>query len=225
MKPIVKLVRAVTLKPGDEYFTFKGGYRRRVEKTTPRKTKTKGMGVLLDTFLLEDRRPGKVCYGANARVYKIVGWRCKVDGRYLNGWQRQQIAGSGFMRAIEAMAVMSNPLKPRHCAEPLHVRQQKEINELKAALQSAIDVNAKHVASLLSMQEECDLKAHAIDELNAALEEKARGNAALNATICGLRHKLTKANNVAAEQYNLNTRLHGVVEDITQRLEDFRDGE
>lgn len=192
MKPIVKLVRAVTLKPGDEYFTFKGEYHRRVVKTTPQRTKKTGMGVIMDTFWPEDRRPGKVCYGANARVYKLAHWPVYEDTVY---------------------------------AKLLHVRQQKEINELKSMLQDSMDSCGKYQVTINSLREECELKAQAIDELNAALAEKARGNAALNGTICGLRHKLTKANNAAAEQYNLNTRLHGVVEDITQRLEDFRDGE
>ena len=129
------------------------------------------------------------------------------------------------MRAVAALEVLSDPFKPRHCAEPLHVRLQKEINELKSMLQDSMWTCGKYQVTVNSLQEECALKALAIDELNAALAEKARGNDALNSTICGLRHELTKANNIAAEQYNLNARLHGVVEDITQRLEDFRDGE
>lgn len=224
-KPIVKIVRAVTLIPGDEfYLTAKS------PRSVVHRTKKINRGVVVVFRVFGSSREGVAKYNRAVMAYKIVGWSYTTAQGVeipipVNEPKGGQIAGSGFMRTIEALAVMSDPFKTRPYAEPLHVRQQKEINELKAALQSAMDVNAKHVASLVSMQEECDLKAQAIDELNSALEEKSRGNAALNGTICGLRHKLTNANNSAAEQYNLNTRLHSVVNDITQRLEDFRDGE
>ena len=102
---------------------------------------------------------------------------------------------------------------------------QMTVNELAMKLQDTETLLGSAKLTIRSLREECALKADAIDKLSAQLAEKAKGNAALNSTVCGLRRKniaIAEDRDVARGEYD---RLRTAMDDITQRLEDYRDGE
>lgn len=231
-KPIVKLVRAVTLKPGDEFYLTA----KKPRSVVYRADKT-ARGTKITFRVCGSTQAGVAEYSRAVMAYKIVGWLMSAASPSMQNLPKGGIVeGSPIMRTVAELEVLSNPLKPRHYAERLEVRQQKEIDSRRKELAATVDSldgseqyreqQSKEINELKtllqetinSLREECALKAGAIAEQAAEIK-------GLRSKVLVSRSALRTQSELLDDAHTKQDRLQLVVDDITQRLEDFRDGE